>query len=252
MNATTNTSVGCGYVDKGIIYYTDGLLGGKILAVVQDQITKGASLPIVNVSLKPSDFGKNIVLSLKPGILSMYKQIVAGLEESKADVVFFCEHDVLYHPSHFDFIPSEPNVFYYNVNVWRWKYPEDLAITYENIVSLSSLCVNREFALNHYKYRLTKIYEMGWDKITNHHEPYWCRLIGHEPGTKRTRRGGITNDRSELWRSEFPNIDIRHDRTFTRQKCTLAEFKHPPEITTWKERRVNEIEGWTGVKEMFI
>ncbi len=109
---------------KSIIYYTDNRLEEPMFSVVQKQILK-AGLPIVSVSLKPIGFGQNIVLDLKPGITTLNKQILTGLQASTADYVFFCEHDVLYHPSHFDFTPSNDTISYYNTNVWSWDYPKD-------------------------------------------------------------------------------------------------------------------------------
>jgi hypothetical protein len=108
---------------KGIIYYTDNRLNEKIFKVVQEKLL-AVKLPIVSCSLKPIDFGTNIVLNLQPGVETMYRQILAALEASKTDTIFFCEHDVLYHPSHFKFDPPRTDTFYYNVNVWRWKLRE--------------------------------------------------------------------------------------------------------------------------------
>jgi hypothetical protein len=65
-------------------------------------------------------FGKkNIVVDIKePKYLDMFTKILKALEASEAEVIFFAEHDVLYHPKHFDFIPPKRDVFYYNINVW--------------------------------------------------------------------------------------------------------------------------------------
>lgn len=219
-------------LDKSIIYYTDNRLDEKIFNAVQKRLL-AVGLPIVSCSLKPINYGTNIVLNLKPGIITMYRQILAALEASETDTIFFCEHDVLYHPSHFDFEPPRTDMFYYNVNVWRWKYPNDFAITYENIVSQSNLCANRNLAIGHYKKRLETIENNGW------------RLsYGFEPGTKNVKRGGVSNESSDLWKSEYPNIDIRHGKTITPIKCDLKSFKHPPDVNTWKETQVSKLEGW--------
>lgn len=225
---------------KGIIYYTDNRLGEPIFSVVQKLILS-AGLPIVSVSLKPIDFGKNIVLNLPPGFISMTKQITTALKVSEATYVFFCEHDVLYPLSHFDFTPPKNNIFYYNANVWRWKYPDNLAITYDRLISLSSLSVNREFALNHYLARLKKIEGMGWDKDPRH-EPLWARKWGYEPGTKKMKRGGFSDDDFETWMSKDPIIDIRHGGTFSQPKVTLDSFVHLP--TNWRETTLDKIPGW--------
>ncbi len=231
---------------KGIIYYTDNRLREPIFSIVQKQILK-SGLPIVSVSLKPINFGQNIVLSSSPGYLSMVTQITMALAKSETNYVFFCEHDVLYPLSHFDFTPPKDNIFYYNAYVWRWKYSEDLAITYDRLISLSGLCVNRKFALDHYKRRLEKIQEMNYDRDTRH-EPGWARKWGYEPGTKKIKRGGFSDDNFETWSSEFPMVDIRHGRTFSQSKVTLDSFTHKPE--NWRETTLDKIPGWD-LKSLF-
>lgn len=231
---------------KGIIYYTDNRLGEPIFSVVQKQIL-GSGLPILSVSLKPISFGKNIVLNLTPCYLTMIKQIVRGLEESEANHVFFCEHDCLYPNSHFDFTPQRNDIFYYNANVWRWKYPDDQAISYDRLISLSSLCVNRGFALDHYIKRLKKIKEMRYDRDSRR-EPAWARKWGYEPGTKKIKRGGFSDDDFETWRSKDPIIDIRHGKTFSQSKVTLDSFIHPP--SNWRETTLDKISVWN-FKELF-
>lgn len=231
---------------KGIIYYTDNRLREPIYSIVQKQILK-ANLPLVSVSLKPISFGKNFVLHLNPGYISMIRQIVKALEESGSDYVFFCEHDVLYPLSHFDFRPPKDNIYYYNANVWRWKYPDNFAISYNRLISLSGLCANRKLVLSHYQKRLAKIYEMGWDKNPSH-EPAWARQWGYEPGTKKTARGGFSDDDFSNWRSSEPLIDIRHGRTFSQSKVTPESFVHPP--TGWKEVTLDKLPDWN-LKELF-
>lgn len=233
-------------MNKGIIYYTDNRLGEPIFSIVQKLILN-SGLPVVSVSLKPIDFGKNIVLKLTPGYLTMIKQIVTALEASESDCVFFCEHDVLYPLSHFDFTPDRDDIFYYNAHVWRWKYLNNLAITYDRLISLSSLCVNRKFALDHYKRRLKKIKDLKLEG-DKRREPQWARRWGYEPGTKKVERGGFSDDNFETWRSKDPIIDIRHGKTFSQSKVTLDSFIHQP--TNWRETTLDKIPGWD-IKRMF-
>lgn len=229
---------------KGIIYYTDNKLEEPMFSIVQKQILK-ANLPIISISLKPINFGQNIVLNLKPGISTLNRQILAGLEASAADEVFFCEHDVLYHPSHFDFTPPKSNICYYNVNNYRWDYPKDRFITYDFLRSLSGLCINRQLAIGYYRERVERIEKNGWTDTSR--EPHWARVMGHEPG----RVGNsIPSEICEHWKSAYPNIDIRHKGTVTRRKCNLSEFKHPPDAKTWKETTADKMEGWD-LKKMF-
>lgn len=51
-------------------------------------------------------------------LITYYHQIISAAKKTKAKNIFLCEHDVLYHPSHFDFVPSEENTFYYNSNLY--------------------------------------------------------------------------------------------------------------------------------------
>lgn len=225
---------------KGIIYYTDNRLKEPIVSTVQKKILE-ADLPIVSVSQKPMKFGKNFVINAPPGYLTMIKQITMALEESKEKYVFFCEHDCLYPNSHFDFLPENDNVYYYNANVWRWKYGSSTAITYDRLISLSGLCVNRELALSQYKERLEKIHKMNYHRDKTH-EPLWARRWGYEPGTKKRRRGGFSDDEFETWESAEPIVDIRHNKTFSQTKVTKDSFTHQPK--NWKEIKIEEINGW--------
>ena len=105
---------------SGCIYYTDFHADPLILEVCRNQLRKVFDGEIVSVSLnKPLDFGRNIMVEGERGYPTMVRQIITGLENSTSDYVFFTENDVLYHKSHFDFVPPRDNIFYYNTNVWR-------------------------------------------------------------------------------------------------------------------------------------
>lgn len=177
----------------------------------------------------------------------MTLQILIALEKSTADYVFFCEHDVLYHPSHFEFTPPKDDVYYYNNNNYRWRYGTNVAVTYGQLHSLSGMCCNRETAIKHYKYRLMLIEDQGLDKDRSR-EPRWARRFGYEPGTKPKRRGGITDETFETWKSKYPNIDIRHRGTFSHPKTFRREFKHLPSDFT--EVDIKDIPGWN-LKELW-
>lgn len=227
-------------MDSGIIYYTDCRLGEPIYSLVQKHILE-SGLPITSASLKPIDFGDNEVIDGERSYPTMVAQIISCLERSTAKYVFYAEHDVLYSNAHFDFTPPRDDIFYYNDAVWRWWFGSDVAIRYDRMLPLSCLCVNREFALDHYKRRQVMIEELGWSKIRSR-EPRWARLIGYEPGTKKKRRGGFSDDDFGTWSSELPNIDIRHKKTFSAPKIHLKDFKHAPK--NWQEININDIPYW--------
>jgi len=233
--------------EKGIIFYTDSRIKEPVKSVVMDLIKK-AELPIVSCSLSPLDFGKNVVLENEiRSYPTMVRQILMALENLDTKYVFFNEHDVLYDVSNYDFIPPKDDVFYYNINAWRWWIVGGWAITYDELHSLSGMCCNREFALEHYRMRMKKIEEWGLDKLRSR-EPRQGQKWGYEPGSKPKRRGGFSDDVMETWKSEKPIVDIRHTRTFSAPKICLEDFKHKP--TNWKQISYKDIPGWN-LDELF-
>ena len=232
-------------VPMGIIYYSHLRPREEILAGVRKQILK-TGLPIVSCTLKPLDFGKNIVLEMEPGAIAYFTQIFTALKAHAAKYVFFFEHDVLYHPTHFHFIPPRDDTFYYNVNVWRWDYLSDRCITYDHHASVSGICVNRELAIDFYDKRLKLIDELSYGKEFSWGNPKWAREMGYEPG--KVSRFSKEKAKKEEWRSPYPNIDIRHTRTMTAPKMYRQDFKHKP--TGWWETTINKIPGWNKPREL--
>lgn len=226
---------------KQIIYYTDSNLEEKIANACRKHLLL-SGLPIISVSLKPLNFGTNICLfSNKPGYKSMVEQIISGLEASKADVVYFCEHDVIYHPSHFEFTPENEKTFYYNRNNWRWQYPDNKLVTFDELISLSQLAVYRKTALKHFKKRWSSMERAGYTK-KDEKNPRYARLWGYEPGVKPLRRGGYNKEPWEIFWSQHPNIDIRTGKSFTLSKTNLRDFKNKP--TNWQETTLEGVTGW--------
>jgi len=95
----------------GILYYSDNQINMKMALFCREQI-KAVNLPITSVTLKPTSFGENISLPLVRSYETMYKQILTGLESMTEDIIYFCEHDTVYHPSHFKFTPKKKKTYY--------------------------------------------------------------------------------------------------------------------------------------------
>ncbi|MCK9351251.1 MAG: glycosyltransferase family 2 protein [Candidatus Paceibacterota bacterium] len=220
----------------GLIYYTDNQIDEKIMHACQKQLLKAAGgKKIVSASLKPMDFGQNIALPLERGYLTMFKQILIALEVLDTDVVFFCEHDVLYHPSHFDFIPRDRNIWYYNGNVWVLRASDGFALHY-NLSPLSGLCVYRDIAIKHYQERINLVekigfsYNIGFEPMT-HHRIKWEHSYSFE-----------------VWNSSAPNIDIKHGKNLTRARWTQDKFRRKP--TDWTEATIDTIPGWNNIRKL--
>lgn len=231
---------------KGIIYYTDNQLNLKISHKIQNhlkKISEAKHIPIVSVSLKPMPhFGNhNIYLPLERSYITMFKQILAGLEASTADIIFFCEHDCLYHPSHFDFTPPTKDAYYYNTNVWKVRFSDGHAVHYD-VQQTSGLCAYRDLLIAHYKERIRRI-EADWDKLPNHKMGKYSYSMGLEPGT-RDKPKGVDDFKAKSWESEFPNLDIRHGNNLTsaRDHWSLEEFRGKKRSMGWIES--DNIPGW--------
>jgi len=211
---------------KGIIYYTAHRKPVKLSKRVQNQI-KRSGLPIVSASLKPMDnMGTNVIVKEKPGYLAMFKQILAALEASKSDIVYFCEDDVLYHPSHFDFTPTDKQKFYYNQN-W-WKIWADGFAAHWDANQVSGLCGYRDHLLNFYRGRIAEIEANGFDR-------------SYEPG-------GREASKYEVWKSELPNVDIRTDANLTTSHRRPEDFRDKSTCVNWQESSVDKIEGWDNLE----
>lgn len=218
----------------GIVYYACNTHKPEIDEACRAQLREAKGYAeLVCVSLnKPLDFGDvTLTMQGERGPLMMHRQILAGLEASTADYVFLCESDVLYHPSHFDFTPKRRDVFYYNVNVWRLRYSDGLAVWTDDLQQVSGLCASRELLIDFYTKRNAQIERDGF----NRH---------YEPGIKQTvyprMRGGKYG--VENWQSDYPNICIRHDANLTASKWSPDEFRNPKYAKGW--RTAIEIPGW--------
>jgi len=197
--------------NKGIIYYSDNQLDPVIMEACQKQILK-SGLPVVSATLKKTNFGKNIHFpTLKRGSYALFKQILAALEHSSEEIIFFCEHDVFYHPSHFEFTPTETDVFYFNNEVEKVDWFTGKSVRVDKCEQLSGLCVFRETALKWVREKMQQLETNGFD---GHYEPRGIR---------------------KSFRSKEPNIDIRHDKNQTPTKWSPDQFRNPENAKGWTE-----------------
>lgn len=240
-------------ITKGMIYYTDSELDPKIAQPVVDRlirIGKEKNLGITTSTLgkKLTFGGRNICFpSLKRSFHSMFKQILGALENSSDDIIFFCEADVLYHPSHFDFTPSDDKTFYYNQNVWFLRMTDGHGLHFD-VNQLSGLCVYRETALVHFRERYEMV-KKEWEKIENAEnkdeaQTLFGRFIRHqgfEPFTH-GRVPWINQFNQKTWMSELPNVDIKHGNNATGQRWKKEDYRNQKLLVNWTEGE--EIPGW--------
>lgn len=226
----------------GGVYYTDNRLdeGEPALALaVRRQLCRQQDLDMVFVSLDtlPNEInsvcGPQVwMTTLERGYLTMFKQILRGLEELHSKTVFLTEHDVLYHPSHFDFRPPRDDTFYYNQNLWKVDAATGRTLFYYSN-HVSQICASRELLLEHYRARVARVEAEG--KYDYH--------IGFEPGTHAFPRG-IDSHPVATWESAFPNLDVRHSLNLTKSRWNKFEFRNQKYTAGWTEGVIQGIAGW--------
>lgn len=209
---------------KGIIYYTDNIPSEKFLKTFRTLLKKFAGgIPIVWVSQKPIDEKPNIILSaIGRSHHSLCAQLVAGLEYIDAEVIFFAEHDVIYHPSYFEYEPPKKDVFYYNINRW-WLREKDGLASKKKASSLSQLSAYKGIMEDFYIKRL-RLYNEG----------IGLKRCKTEPGKWNVPE--LSGYKMERYKSKVPNIDIRHGYNYTssdRFKSRRFGYKHKDRIPGW-------------------
>jgi hypothetical protein len=241
---------------KGIIFYTDNETPPKIAWEVQFRlktIAKKKNLPIVCASLKQrSGFGDTNIFfpSLKRGMLTLFTQIVSALEHSTADNIFFCEADILYHPSHFDFTPPTNDAYYYNISNWVVWMNEAIATHVDVNTPLSMLCGDRELLLGHYKRKIARVMERR-KEIEAAGQPMIDQGVSvnmcGEPGGESIREK-VDNYPILTWASEWPNLDLRHGHNLTKGKRRPTDYHTRHYAQGWKEAA--EVPGWGKVSDI--
>jgi glycosyltransferase involved in cell wall biosynthesis len=220
---------------KGLVYYTDNRIDNRIVRAVLERLF-ASGLPLVGVSLQPlPGVARNIVLNEQRSYLTMFRQILAGLEAMETDVAFLVEHDVLY-ADHFEFTPPRDDCYFYNLNVWKVDAATGRAITYET-KQTSGLCANRQLLIEHYRKRVAIVEAQGYST-----------RMGFEPGSHR-RPERIDDVPSDVWRSAVPNVDIRHDKNLTPSRWSPEQFRDQRNCKGWRE--ADEIPGWGRTKGRF-
>jgi hypothetical protein len=179
------------------------------------------------------DFGKNIVMDAERGYLTMFRQILAGIEAMETGLIFLCEHDVLYTPEHFWFTPPTTDKYYYNMHNWQCRTSDGLALFW-TCKKVSQVCAYRDLLLNHYRERVRHVEAEGFS-----------RRMGFEPGTHGRPERVDDYKSGEFW-TEIPNLDVRHSSNLTSSRWTQDKFRNKPK--NWKESHINQLPGWEDLK----
>lgn len=215
----------------GVVYYTDNRCPFPLSMAVRARLKRLAPGPVVTVTCQPApgDIQFDIIVPAERGYLTMFRQILAGLEALDTEYAFLAEHDVLYHPSHFEFIPPRDDCYYYNLHWWKVDAEAGRAVTYTS-KQTSQLCANRLLLVEHYRARVRRVEAEGFS-----------RAMGFEPGSHR-RAARVDDVPSEVWRSTLPNIDVRHGQNLTPSRWSRDQFRDQRNCQGWQE--ADHVSGW--------
>ena len=101
-----------------LLYYSAHSLPPKTEENIRNELIKtvGKRYPIISVTQKPVNLGKNICVGeIGKSHYNCYKQILIGLKEVKTEFVACCEDDSLYNLEHFNYRPDKIS---YNKHMW--------------------------------------------------------------------------------------------------------------------------------------
>lgn len=156
-------------MNKTLIYYTANQEDPKFEQKIIDNLKKQAGdIPIISVSRKPIDLGKNICVGEKPICYSnSFKQLLIGLEEAKTDFCISAESDCLYPPEYFMFTPPLKDQVYRYSNVYVY-FDRHVGLWMKKFTEAGQMCGRK-----HWIKSIKKVLKghKGWEPIPNKELP---------------------------------------------------------------------------------
>lgn len=221
-----------------ILYLTDNSVPADIDDLCKRILLREAGdIPIVSVSQKPVDFGRNVCVGeIGRSWMSLYKQILAGLDVIKTDWVVIAEHDCLYSVEHLHYQPDNPEAFHYNFNHWlvEWhgNHPEiDGMYSYWPKRTALSQLISPVSLLRQSTEEVMRLLDMGlkverglhWYGEPGQTSEQFRKAFVEASSGRPTQlqaylKDYVTKYKTEYFRTEIPNLDIRHGNNFTGPK----------------------------------
>jgi len=227
-------------LDTTIIYYTENRLSEPLFTTCRRLLVQAANgRKIISVSHKPIDLGTNICIgNLKPSWLTLYKQVLIGAKAADTKYVAMAEHDCIYTDEHFSYVPANDDAFFYNENHLLVQYAEhshpELKGMYSRYwkqrLALSQMVCNRKLLIDTMAERLDLLDrdrklvrelvfagEPGLSKLRIEQGRRWAES-GRPVYLKKYIKAQLDKEKYDIFKTEIPNLDIRHDNNFTGPK----------------------------------
>lgn len=135
-------------MNSTIIYYTSNRENPEFEKRVRENLLKViGGLPIISVSQKPIDLGKNICVGdVGTSGFNMFRQVQIALEAADTPFVISAEADCLYPPDYFKFIPPRIDACYRDSNLYVMPDKRDFFF-YKKEGATHAQIVGRKFYL---------------------------------------------------------------------------------------------------------
>jgi hypothetical protein len=200
-----------------ILYYTSNREDEGFENRVREYLLKNCGdLPIVSVSQKPIDLGKNICVGdVGASGFNMFRQVQLGLREITTDFVISAEADCLYPPDYFTFRPATTDQCYRNSNLYVMPDLRDFFF-HKKEGATHAQVIGRDYYLN----RLDELFEGA---------PEWSVEEKNFP-KERWRKEDIF-DHIEYYATENPVFQIKTHKGM--RYYTNSDRTPLPEIPYW-------------------
>lgn len=212
-------------MDATILYYTSNREKPEFEQKIRENLLKVCGdLPIISVSQKPIDLGKNICVG-DVGIsgFNMFRQILIACEAAATKFVISAEADCLYPPDYFAFIPPKDDICYRNNNIYVMAHNRDFfRRKYEG--STFAQIIGREYYIKILK-------ELFKDA------PEWSEEEKSFPKERFGRRRADVFDKIDFFTTENPCLSFKSGRG-------MRNYSHSDRTP------VHELPCWGSCKEL--
>lgn len=184
-------------MDATIIYYSSNREKPEFEQRIIDKMLEvSGDLPIISVTQKPINLGKNICIGdVGSSGFNMFRQVLIGAKEANTRFIISAEADCLYSPDYFSFRPERDDVCYRNDNTYIMGLRRDFFFQKKEGGTWSQV-IGRDFYIK----RLEYLFEGA---------PMWSPTEKNFP--KERKRGEDVFHRSQIARftTEFPCVSLK-------------------------------------------
>lgn len=212
-------------MNSTIIYCTSNRESENFEDKIKASLLKNCGdIPIISVSQKPIDLGKNICVGDDIGVsgFNFFRQVLIGCEAATTPFIVSAEADCLYPPDYFTWVPPKEDVCYRNSNLYVMGHHRDY-FYHKKEGATHSQIIGREYYI-----KLLKELFQG--------APMWCVEEKNFPKERHHKQDVV--DSVEYYQTENPVFQIKTGRS-------MRHFTHSDRTPIY------ELPYWGSGKEIY-